>query len=500
MNITEARDFFDDLGIDSLPLSPGDKKPAVAGWPRGTPYRLWRDAPEGANIGVRGGGPADLAIVDCDEPATFETVAGWLAGLGLLPDDYPVIQTASGAGRHVYLTATGLPGDWRKLSKDIGAGEFRYGAGSYVVAPPSIVAGSEYALIAGDFRQLPRVTLADILPILANQDLTTISRPVISRRAANMLNGQLIENYPSRSEAEQSLIVSLINTGYTFPEVQAMFDRYPCAGKYAELKAKSSKNAERWLRTSYSKAAAWAANESQARQLAANAITWAESTPWPGRTGAVNHLVYLAHANTAYKAGTLTYSLACRDLADQAGISHMTATRATWRLIRLGLLARERGHVADCANVYHLDDAVRNVTLPHSTYVRKCNTTLCSSADAFRWIGLGKAACEVWASLQQQPSTTAELAERTGRHIETIRKALRRMAHLADNFTGELFAMVERGEDGQYYALPDVDLDRVARCLGVSGRGERQRNEHERERRAHARTLAAGREKHVLTV
>jgi hypothetical protein len=55
----------------------------------------------------------------------------------------------------------------------------------------------------------------------------------------------------SRSEAEQSLITSLINAGHDFASVLALFMRYPCAGKFSELRVESEKKAESWLRHSY---------------------------------------------------------------------------------------------------------------------------------------------------------------------------------------------------------------------------------------------------------
>ena len=319
-----ARKQYDDMGFDTLPLIGGSKKPYARAWQKRLPYRLWQNAPQNANIGIRGGGLADVAFIDCDEFKAFENVTNYLAGLGYRGDSYPVVQTPSGEGRaHIYITLAGmLSGDARDLSKEFGAGEFRYGAGAFVAAPPSIIIDGGYQLISGDFQFRPKLEIKDILPILGNRETAIERKPTLSRKAIALLHGEGIDTFSSRSEAEQSLIASMVNVGLTFGEVLDLFNRYPCAGKYADLKARNAKNAERWLSKSYNEAVQWTkTHESKARQFAKSAIAWAEAKAWQGRTGTVDRLIYLAHTNIAYKAGRLNYAAACRDLADMAGVS-----------------------------------------------------------------------------------------------------------------------------------------------------------------------------------
>jgi hypothetical protein len=489
-----ARAEYTELGFDSIPLIPGSKKPYGLAWQNRLPYRLWRNAPEGVNIGIRAGGEARVAILDCDEktcPGTFENITNWLAGLGYNAGGYPVVQTASGIGRHVYANFEGtLSGDWRNLIPEIGAGEFRYGNGAQVAAPPSVIkdAGT-YALIRGDFRRLPLLTPQDVLPILSNKEIIGKSKPTIPRLAYAILQGRESDRYRSRSEAEQAALVSLINAGFEFTEVHEIFNRYTGAGKYAELKTQNLKNAERWLTKSYQAAAKWAKNhESRARQFAQSAITWAESRAWQGRTGAVDRLVFIAHAQIAYKSGRLTYAAACRDLADMAGVSHMTATRATWRLCDSGLLIPDKKAVADSANLYQLGSLDIPLHSLSTSIVRKCNTM--SAHDAFRFGGLGKSAGEVYAALQKRTATVDELAEITGRHERTVKRAIDRMEKLADPLTGEYLPMVASDDGEIYHSLP-VDFDRLAYAVGTAGMAERQRKEHIKERRLHALLLQA---------
>src|SRR6187551_3992458 len=103
-----ARMEYAEYGFDTLPLLPGSKKAFPHSWQIRTPYRLWQNAPDGANIAIRGGGLAKVAMIDCDELRTFENITNWLSGLGYHAGDYPIVQTPSGAGRcHIYATFAG---------------------------------------------------------------------------------------------------------------------------------------------------------------------------------------------------------------------------------------------------------------------------------------------------------------------------------------------------------------------------------------------------------
>lgn len=481
------------LGFDVIPLQPNTKIAIVKGWPRVDPVRQWRSAPENANVAIRAGGENQTAIIDCDTTQTFGNVESYLAGLGIMPDDCPIVQTASIIGRHDYITLGGiLPGDSRKLAPEIGPGELRYGPGSYVVAPDSVVDGVQYKLISGDFRQLPKVEVRDILPILENKDLSpVVEKKEIPRKAGGLLHGAGVDRYPSRSEAEQALIMSLVNAGHTFEAVLDLFTRYPCAGKFNELRQKSEKKAIAWLRYSYNQAADWSANHDSQERLIARALQdWAQNKPWPGRTGAVDRAIYLAHIAVAIKAGRLTYQAGCRELAELGETSSMTATRATKRLLRTDLLKLVNPAVADNANYYSLGGG-QTVTLPKYQIVRECNAKS-TPPDVFRWSGLGKSAGEIYQVLVTEGAkSVSQLATRTGRCKKTIRRCLSKMAKICDPITGEYLSLVTRVENDLWQALP-VDLEHVAQVLGVAGATEKQKQAHERERRLHNNALLLG--------
>lgn len=492
-DLYKARVYYEDLGFDTLPLHAGSKKPIFSGWQNRPIHRLWHKVPSNFNIGIRGGGVTNLAIIDCDESRTFRSISTWLEGLGYQADSYPTVQTASGEGRHIYVSLSGgFPGDWRTLSKEIGAGEFRYGSGSYVVAPPSLIAGGgEYILQRGDFSLRPTLSAKDILQIVDNKDLVTEHEHRISRKALALLRGKGIDKYKSRSEADQALLTSLCNGGFTFYQVLDFFNRYPCAGKYAELKAKNPKNAISWLSKSYDEALRWTqTHESKQRQFAESAIEWAESTGWQGKTGAVDRSIFIAHAEIMKKAGRWIYAASSRDLAEEAGVSHMTATRATWRLTKSGLIIPDKRAVGDCANCYQLGKVDMTLHSPGTPAVRKCNSM--SAHDVFRFAGLGKSAMEVFSALLDKPASIDDLAGTTKRHPKTIKRVLDRMGKLADPLTGECIPMVAC-DKGKCYRAMSVDLDRIAQAIGTAGMGERQKMQYTKDRRLRARALERAR-------
>jgi len=95
--------------------------------------------------------------------------------------------------------------------------------------------------------------------------------------------------------------------------------------------------------------------------------------------------------------------------------------------------------------------------------------------DAFRQRGLGKSALEVRYVLEKEPLSVRAIAERTGRHEQTVRKALTAMRR---------HELVEK--KGRTWrarsAIKDVDLVALAKDVGTIGAGDRQKEKHLAER------------------
>jgi predicted transcriptional regulator len=500
------------LGFAPIPLRARTNKPACLDWPTLSIPLQWADAGDGGNIGLRAGD--GIAFLDCDDdkrPGTSAATRRYLAGLGYYADDFPEVQTPSG-GRHVYVSFRGgLPGHSRLLAPDCGAGEFRYGPAAQVAAPPSVTDAGSYQLVGGDLRQLPRLEVDDILPLLGNQDtgkaddvaaaiLATAPSGApgrIGRGTWALLRGDGCDRYPSRSEAEMAIVDGCVNAGLAFGAILGLFQTYPAAGKFAELHGQNPARAIGYLRRTWENAVKWtAAHPSEGRKLAFQAVQWAQSRPWPGRTGRTDHVVYLAHALTAFQAGKLEYNLSERELAERAGIGRITAHRANARLRAADLVDRVKqtdGH--KYAVLWRLQSG-ESIPYPHSPVCEGMVSDCHFDHDAFRQKprktkgrrqidglqgGLGKTAAELWALLQGHPMTAAELAERSGRHVSTVHKNLRRMVKILDIATGEVLRLVEPGDGDTWQAL-DADLDAIARAIGTAGTGERQKATHAAER------------------
>jgi hypothetical protein len=493
MNIIQARDFYTELGIDAIPLHPDEKRPLFNAWQTKQPRRLWNGAPKDANVGLRGGGEIGAAFLDCDDKnkaGTFDNVTDFLRGLGVT--EYPLIKTVSQVGRHIYLSVTDAPqGNACNLATETGKGEFRFGSGAFIVAAPSVVDGRYYEVLSGDFDHIPRVSFADLRPILGDTVKDWQPSPTVPRNAFAILNGdaEVISKFKSRSEAEQSLLLSLANAGFSFADVLKLYKANPCTGKFTE----KGKHAEGWLLHSFTEAQRDARKDSAQRQTILRAIAWANSHAWTGKGGASEQAVFLAHMAIAYKAGTVTgWAASKRTLAELAGVTK--ASTINQRLLLAGWLKLERRFTVDCANTYSLSTTV---PLPKNS---TCEEVVPLCNDAFRnskrldgqneRMSFGQIGRQLWQALNAEPMTAEDLASVTGRDPRTVTKYLERMAGLTNQMTGELLPMVNL--DGDKWHALTVDLDAVAVAVGTSGKGREQRQKHAKERRAHARDLMAG--------
>ncbi|MBN1451135.1 MAG: bifunctional DNA primase/polymerase [Anaerolineales bacterium] len=508
MITTTAHTQYLDLGYSPIPLKPASKLPLVKGWQVKPTVRQWYGAPKDANIGLRAGD--GRAFLDCDDknqPGTFDNVVSWLAGLGYHPGSYPVVQTASGIGRHVYVNWAGrMLGSKRNFVNQFGAGDFRYDAGAQVAAPPSIVDSGAYTLIGGDLLHLPVLDLKDIAQVInVNEAVTDHTPPSMSGKAIALANGNadVIGKYKSRSEAEYALVLSMIDSGYDFTAIKRVFDTMPCGGKYAEMRAENSANAGRWLGGVYREAEKYSQNESPLRRQLAELQGLAERAPWQW---ASDKNILIAHIETAAKAGRVIYNASVRDLALFAGVDAGTASRANHRLTERKLLSVEHPSGGMLATQYALQlDKVQH-TLSTSLVRVCCKLSTVQEAGTPTWKGeriathdafrngknrLGQRAGQVYELLLTHPDgmTEQELSEATGAHIKTIRRALDNLK-VTDRKTGEVIELVTK--NGDKWQGEIVDLDLIAAIFHTYAAREEQRERYEQERRDHRNSLEKG--------
>lgn len=489
--IISARDYYAEHHLDTLPIMADGKRCPVNNWPNVSSDEAWLIAPEAPNIAIRCGGERHFAVIDCDDknqPGTYDNVINNLAGLGIDQSTLPIVQTASGIGRHIYFTLSGyIPGSSRNLSPQIGSGEFRFGPGAYVVAPPSIVNHSGvYVLLQGNLSYLPEIefsAISGILKVSTSRDRHDDSKkilkyPKLTRKQEFMLKGKGIQEYPSRSEFEFALIISLVNTGWDWNGILSLFNKFPCGGKYSELNSEDRNQAYHYLRLSYENACQWAENTSEGRQRAQDAESWAMAHTWPGRTGAYDRDAYLAHIQIAKTSGKIIYHASCRTISENSNMPRATAARATKRLVDAGYLEVIRPDIGNCAIEYRL---VINETLPHTPIVRKCLISNIEH-DVFCRKGLGKSSKLIWEVLSEGPKTPKELEIQTGRKLPTIRKWLKIMNELFDGKSEK--PMVYESE-GKWYGNQDISLERISEFLEVNGEMEKRKKRHKVERAIH---------------
>jgi hypothetical protein len=514
MNIQAAREQFIQNGYDPIPLKPKAKEPFAINWQGQLTFTQWHKAPGNANIGLRAG--SGRAFIDCDNnknPETFQNVTRWLDTLGYRDGSYPVIATPSGVGRHIYVNLSGaLLGNWQVMNSAIGTGEFRYGAGAYVGTFPSMTEGGGYSLISGDIAHLPALDLHDIRTLIDPDKATETPRKVImSAGQRAMANGQGIERYKhDRSAAECGLVLSLINSGFAYMDIKRVFDKYPCFGHYAEHKAQSQQEGERWLYRTYRAALEYSNQESDTRKILAQLQDLARVAAWKH---ASDRNIFISLAGIGFKAGRFTVAAGLRDLALSAGVSLRTASAGTSRLIGQGIITKEAEAKAVFAAVYAIqpDKALLTLTAgmdkPEHFLQTPCEEVFTfvpdmetiAQHDAFRngKNRLGRRAGQIYQLLTRAPMTEQQLADATGAHIKTIRRALSdygnnkpSLVHVTDHKTGEVIQMVTC-KDGLWKAAR-VDLDLISAIMGTYGATGKQRLQYERERREHTRGLELG--------
>lgn len=509
---TEQRLNFVKAGYDVIPLIPLDKKPLCKGWQKRPPVTQWHNAPTDANLGLRAGN--GRAFIDCDDGhegghGTFENVTRWLAGLGYACETLPVVQTASGNGRHVYVNFAGnLLGSYRKFVTSFGVGEFRYGAASQVATFPSVIeGGGEYKLLQGDISQLPTLDIKDIAALVdINAAVETKQSKRPSALALAIMQGVKPERYASESEGEAALVLSLHNSGFTFDDIKRVFETSPCLGHYTEKhKAKGTKEAARWLELTYKNAVNYAANESKTRRTIAGWLAYASAAGWNKVT---DKNLYIAHAKIAHKAGRFEYSADVRTLSLSAGVGIAAVSSGNKRLTNAGGLAIVEPFAGMRATTYKLleppvksaesakdehtlrtkrEDVFLNGTPPSDTY------KAIATHDAFMDGGgryakgrLGRRAGEVYALLMSEALTFKELQERTKIPTRTLRRILGKLRNVKDRKTGEFIEMVTLGGDGAYFSNL-VDLDVISAIYGTYGATGKRREEYEKDRRERAR-------------
>lgn len=416
--------------------------------------------------------------LDCETPRTFDREYDRCdrAGLG----NTWIVRSPSGGGHISFRLPFPVKSRGKVNDVEIKAQD------TYCLAPPSIaVSKVDGALHAYEFANRP----AQILTVESLDQLHWLNLEPASlhlpfraypRKARRLLNGDRCDRYETRSEAEHAIVTVLVNAGYSFAEIVSAFNNNPAAGKYAELQHGNPDHAREWLRHSYNEARGWCVTQSAGRRNALELINYAQSIPWRGRSGSSQRAVFIAHCALAYRCGGPTYHASMRDVAELAGLDKNTASAATARLCAAGAIKFVQQSAYTFARRFELPN-FRD--LEKETKFQTLTTTICEGVyevssfllpDAFRPRGLGRSAFEVLQALNAGPLSASLIAEKSGRNVQTVRTALKRLKeHGLAAKTRKLW----RGR-----ALSDIDLDELSRAVCTKGAATAQRERHKGDR------------------
>ena len=506
MNLGEWRDRWTAAGFPVIPLWPGSKVATCESWQLLPPAAQWEQTSHVRypNIGARAGN--GTMMIDADSSPTAARVRAGLEARGL---HWPEVATRRGT--HFYGRCSDVPAgfNYGLLDNEVGPGEWR-ARHSYVVAPCSQVNGHRYRFRIGSPEAVARlapIRWRDLEWLIGTRQAVTfelealpvrlLRRPMADRtrellQALANTNGPTkpFGHYASRSEAEAAVIAGLILAGWTFEQVAELFDAVQ-PGHYAE-----HAHRDYYLARTYRKTLNYLASTPE-RQAAAAAYQAVDAAQWPGRGGALEHAVLLGLLAIGWQWNTTVAEAAVRSLAEHTAAGKSGVHNALGRLQEAGLIRQVRGWQVHAdrreakANAYEICPLiVQTESEPETDFAQRVDnshsieplletppvdivSTYCAFEVQEVWARarLGRSAGLVYGHLGPDEIGVSALAEATGKHRNTVRKALHRLA--------------ERGlaeQAGRQWIRGPADLAAVARDLDAEGHAKRRRHRHDLQR------------------
>ena len=318
---------FNVMPIPRVGLEYGGKKPPYGRFYYLFTTRLYRASLailfKRANLAVLCGRLSrNLFVLDCDESRLFGRI-GW----ELKKREIPTWAVQSKRGGHYWM----LCSEGEVKNKDnLMPGLQVIGNCQYVVAPPSVhPTGLIYSWTDRDGDLPPSITLEtlDFIPGLSVLRPKWGKLPAVAHR---VLVDKDLGDYTTNSEAELAAAMSLTKAGYTENEIITLFEQHR-PPHYA-----SKKNPSSWFeRYLLPKAVEF----EDANPRSDDLKSWAESRPWPGRTGETDKRVFIALCHRAKLDGRKCFRASIREIAEIANITKNTAVLSIHRLISSGLIS-----------------------------------------------------------------------------------------------------------------------------------------------------------------
>ena len=419
---------------------------------------------------VCGGVSGNLCVFDAESPELFEAGLDFVTKVSS-PRFIHAVRTHRGG--HIYFQT-------KRPIRTIGKGGGRpyeiRASGSYVMAPPSIhPSGTSYQQI----HTASHLPMLDEWPGLAGSkgvDFEPLPRP--SRQAWDIMSGRA--SYPSRSEADHALILSLHLSGFTLHEIEAkiMSSRY-----HSKLRSVSERRRLLEIERSISKLHLPGDRLACERKKICEAMKLLTANIWRGRAGTVDRLVFAAHLEIAERAGRTTYSASSRELADKSTVTRKFVGIANLRLVKAGLLQESFTKPGE-ATVFTLNCS--EITPPNPLMPKALNPLCVGGVISILGVkemcgagepsGIGRAAGQLWEFLRNGPSSAKDLSIATGKSISAVQDALRRLRKVE---------AIRKGRSrGVWEAVPETNWNEIALKLNVRHKPARRKHIHFQQREA----------------
>ncbi|WP_083914722.1 bifunctional DNA primase/polymerase [Alkalispirochaeta alkalica] len=483
---------FHNRGMNVIPVKANTKEPAVR-WKRWITTRQTKQNVEELFARPHDGGECNIAVLcgrvsenlvvlDFDNRAVFEDLFYAHMVFQKILRRTLVVDTRRGV--HVYFRAT------QELCDGIFCCESSIevrATGRTVLVPPSRIDDHIYRFrnSSNSIYTIDSINALGLPPELFKKRQ---SRNVIelTDHQKELLSGK-INGYPSRSEAEQSVIVGMLKDGFSTEEITNAFEIF--AGPLTKYREKGRLRYS-WLEQSIRKGKKYLGDNRRPIDIEINRLESLVSriyfTP---RTAAQDRRVSRSVLRIARQAGTLKgLHLSVRRVAEIAEISKSSASES---LIRLPFLKRVEQHTMRTAAAYDV------VTEWFDAKLHEGNPGVASRSklprDVFCRGGIGQTSGEVYLVFTARVGqwlTVEEVSEHANLAVPSIRRALSSLVE---------HGVIRKDTCKRPYSycmnrIPDeLFWQKIAFLCGTEGQARLAKIHHQDEREAYSEIMVARR-------
>jgi hypothetical protein len=453
-----------------------------------------------SGIGVMTGRlSGNLFVIDCDDDDTYEYVGEQLRQRRISA----WIRLGMRGGQYWLRCAEGEVENFKQGKLQV------LGHGLYAVAPPSLhPEGVFYHWLHRDVDLPPSVSIRQLdflgLKLAGSQrsgpkrDKTTLPPA-----AYRVLVEEDTSGYDSNSEAEYAACLSMLRAGLPDFMIRSVFAQFH-PPHYSKSRGRSFdrhvlRSAKAWMEQQDQKPQE---REPMAFWQASQFVAYADSRPWPGRTGNTDKAVYMALCERMrMDKGSRVFRASIREVSELANVGTQAVQNSLKRLRTADMAKYDSKDSLSGACLYSLVLPVKDmspITTVGEAYTPVADSVMISAIqeDAFHSRGLGKSACAIWRVLllEQRPLTVKEIALLTGRAYNTVKQNLTKL---------ETFGLAVQNHDPtpkRWTGIPAHHdrLNELAVILGTQGKGALRKAQHVGERQKWVSTMLLGQKDRFL--